>query len=151
MRCISQSRRKASDVNHFFSITRRLISASDKSAYLTTRAVSKSYLRSLISFLLSDISPFRSRYFCSTAISSASVLLSSALIRFFYIGIGHLTIGEIVLIKIIIRLFLDQFSKLRLILPQQLLSSSDNIPLFCKIFVNNDRYRKQITNNVFGG
>ena len=57
---------------------------------------------------------------------------------------------EIVLIKIIIRLFLDQFSKLRLILPQQLLSSSDNIPLFCKIFINNNWYRKQVADDIFG-
>ena len=37
-----------------------------------------------------------------------------------------------------LKLWFDQLSKLNFILRQQLLSSSDNIPLFYKIFINNN-------------
>ena len=77
-------------------------------------------------------------------------LLVERLHSFLDIGIGHLTIGEVVLIEVILRLLLDQFRKLCLILCQQLLGRSNNIALLCKILVDDDWHRQQVANDIFG-
>ena len=82
MRCISLLSRAERVVNHFFSITKRLISSSVSPSYLTIKAVSKSYFKVFSVFFVSEISSFNVRYCVRMAISSASDFLSSVLIRF---------------------------------------------------------------------